>query len=46
MKEDLPKSGFYQHLPASHLEVSIGKQSGIGEVDDLIRWAKELPDDI
>ena len=46
MREDLPKSSYYQPLPVSHLEISIGKQSGIGEVDDLIRWAKELPDDI
>jgi len=28
------------------MEISIGKTHGAGEVDDLIRWANELPDDV
>lgn len=39
-------TGQFQPLPVTNMEISIGKTHGAGEVDDLIRWANELPDDV
>lgn len=30
----------------ARLDNSFGKQSAMGDADDLINWAKDLPDDI
>jgi hypothetical protein len=37
---------FFVEEQTKHLDASAGKQSIAGDVDDLINWANQLPDEV